>query len=180
MGLLTWVWRGKCNVEHTLPFNTNANTQWSYTDTALTYRTGVNIAMFLHHFLTAKWLDHFLNCHILVFIARDAFYLHSVLDLYERFWLIVREAAAASYFFLPSSFPWSALSSISSTSLSISSLSISYLYLYSFTVFIFCIFFITAVLQNFMQLFTHKTCFTNNYVSIVEQFDSHYTITYGT
>jgi len=42
------------------------------------------------------------------------------------------------------------------------------------------VFFIAAVLQNFMQLFTHKICFTNSYVSIVEQFHQCYTITFGT
>jgi len=55
-----------------------------------------------------------------------------------------------------------------------------YFYITSFTVFIYCIFFIAAVLHNFIQLFTHKICFTNNYVSTVEQFHSRYTITYGT
>jgi len=55
-----------------------------------------------------------------------------------------------------------------------------YLCITSFTVFIFYIFFIAAVMQNFIQLFTLKICFTNNYVSIVEQFHSGYTITYGT
>jgi len=52
-----------------------------------------------------------------------------------------------------------------------------YLCITSFTVFIF---FIAAILQNFKQLFTHKICFTNNYVSVVEQFHSCHTITYGT
>ena len=75
--------RVSCNVEHTLPFNTKANTEWSYTDTALTYLIGVNIAMYFHHFLTAKLLDQFLNWHIVLFITRDAFYLHSILELYK-------------------------------------------------------------------------------------------------
>ena len=55
-----------------------------------------------------------------------------------------------------------------------------YLYFISFAGFILCIFFVGVVLRNLLRLFTHKIYFTNNYVSVVEQFHSCYTITYST
>jgi hypothetical protein len=41
-------------VEHSLPFNAKAKTEWSYTATPLTYLNGVNRTLCFHHFVTDK------------------------------------------------------------------------------------------------------------------------------
>jgi len=38
-----------CNVEHSVPFNAKAKTQWSYTATPLIYRDGVNRSVIFRH-----------------------------------------------------------------------------------------------------------------------------------
>jgi len=105
------------NVEHFSPFNSKVKTEWSYTAAPLVCHNGVIRGMVFHHFLTDKYLDHFWNWYnfsitlktrldetmlqAFFIITTDALDLHSLWILGEKFWLIVQEAAAATfcYFF---------------------------------------------------------------------------------
>jgi hypothetical protein len=90
---------------------------------------------------------HFWNWHIFLFITRDVF-TSTLFQTHVKVWLTVHEAVATSCFFchcVPLKCTFFSLI-----------IFIIYLYITSFTVFIFLIFFIAAVLQNFMQPFTNK------------------------
>ena len=91
--------------------------RYSCTAAPLICRNGVNRAMFFYHFLTDKYLDHFWNWYnfsiilktrldgtmlqAFFFITADTLNLHSLWVLGEKFWLVVRAAAEATfcYFF---------------------------------------------------------------------------------